>query len=369
MRSFYEPTDEHLAKLSGPWCCSYSGGKDSTSLVTWIEWLRRSGQIDVARPQLVQSDTTVEYPILQSISRDMTQVLTACGWECALVEPLLSEKLYNRILGIGNTPIHAGIRSMRWCTRSTKIDPMDRWRAVHSSGLTMTGLRLGESTMRDGKIKKRGCAAGGECGIPEASERTYSPILRWSTCHVIDWLNGHVRRDIQSVLADVFAISKKLVEVYDVEVDRDVFEWSDPIVTAARFGCIGCPAIQAERHAPRSSIERHGTESPLNELYDVWFEARRRANRIVRRRANRIVRRRAGGNEGYGPIKMEVRKVLFARVMDIQRRAGIVLITPDDEAFIRQCWVDKVYPRGWSEADEATEPPSETPLFVVATAG
>ncbi len=49
--------------------------------------------------------------------------------------------------------------------------------------------------------------------------------------------------------------------------------------------------------------------------------------------------------------------------MDIQRRAGVVLITPDDEAFIRSCWERKVYPKGWNELDELTAPPSESPLF------
>jgi hypothetical protein len=63
-----------------------------------------------------------------------------------------------------------------------------------------------------------------------------------------------------------------------------------------------------------------------------------------------------------GPIRMEARKRLFARVMDIQRRAGVVLVTPEDEAFIRDCWARRVYPRGWSEADEAGEPPAG-PLF------
>lgn len=61
--------------------------------------------------------------------------------------------------------------------------------------------------------------------------------------------------------------------------------------------------------------------------------------------------------------KMAVRKQLFERVMDIQRRAGVVLVTPEDESFIKQCWANNVYPRGWGPEDELTEAPSETPLF------
>jgi hypothetical protein len=52
LKNFYDPTPEHLAKLSGPWCASFSGGKDSTSLVTWVEWLRRAGWITADRRSL-----------------------------------------------------------------------------------------------------------------------------------------------------------------------------------------------------------------------------------------------------------------------------------------------------------------------------
>lgn len=357
---FYSPTPEHLAKLSGPWCACYSGGKDSTSLVTWVEWLRRSGQISVARPQLVQSDTTVEDAALQATSRDLMAVLRASGWECAVVEPRVEEKLYCRILGIGVPPIHPGIRRMRWCTRSTKIDPMERWRKEHSSGLTLTGLRLGESKMRDGKIKNRGCAAGGECGIPDPSERIYSPLLHWRTCHVLDWLNGWVTKEVTGLIPDTLAVTRKLLEIYAVELDGNVFAWEEPKVKMARFGCIGCPAIQSERHAPASAVKRYGKDSPLNELYDVWFEARRRANRCYRPGKPSGGRSQLGG---YGPIRMAARKRLFERVMDIQRRAGVTLVTPEDEAFIRRCWAEKRYPRGWSEADEAMQPPTDEPLF------
>jgi 3'-phosphoadenosine 5'-phosphosulfate sulfotransferase (PAPS reductase)/FAD synthetase len=352
-REYYEPTADHLDKLAGDWCASYSGGKDSTALVTWVEWLRRSGQIQKARPQLVRCDTDVEDTSLSGIAEDLSDILRKSGWECAVVQPRLKEKLYNRILGIGNTPVHPGGRTMRWCTRATKIDPMDRWRAEHSSGLVLTGLRYGESTMRDGKLKKIGCAAGGECGIPEASAATYSPIINWRTCFVIDWLNGHVPREIADIMHDVFAVTNRLVDIYDVSFGQDGFEdWAEPEISVARFGCIGCPAISADRMAPRSTVKRNGHDSPLNEIYDVWFEARRRDNRLVK-----------PGRDGRGPIRMSVRKVLFDRIMDIQRRAGVVLITPEDEAFIRQCWADKVYPRGWSYEDEVNEPPCDTPLF------
>lgn len=352
-KRFYHPTPEQLDKLSGPWCASYSGGKDSTSLVTWIEWLRRERLLHVYKPQLVQSDTKVEDPVLQAISQDMMTVLRVSGWECVVVEPRINEKLYNRILGIGVSPIHPGVRKMRWCTRATKIDPMDRWRKENSKGVTLTGLRLGESVMRDGKIKRKGCDAGGECGMPEASERTYSPLLHWTTCQVIDWLNGWV--EIEG-MEDILLITRRLVDIYAVKVHHNNLDFHEPEVSAGRFGCIGCPAISAHREPPVSVQMRNGTSSPLNELYDVWYESRLRRNRCFRPKE---MKRKNARRDGYGPIRLHVRKQLFRRVMDIQKRAGVVLVTPEDEKFIKSCWRKKVYPRGWSAADELTPPPPE----------
>ncbi len=359
MRSFYDPTDEHLTKLAQPWCASFSGGKDSTSLVTWVEWLRRSGRLAVERPQLVRSDTGVEEANLVGVAEELTALLVRSGWDCGLVLPAIHERLYNRILGIGNSPIHPGITRMRWCTRSTKIDPMNRWRRVNGNGLSLTGLRLGESAMRDGKIKRAACSAGGECGIPDPGEGKYSPILHWKTCEVIDWLNGRVGRAVTSLMADVFAVTAKLVGIYGIEEAVSLFD-ERQVISSARFGCIGCPAIGSEAAAPRVVLKRNGSENPLNELYDVWFEARRGVNRCFRPVGAKRSNAKVGG---YGPIRMEARKRLFERVMDIQRRAGVVLVTPEDEAFIRDCWARKLYPRGWSEADESVVAPIDEPLF------
>lgn len=354
MKSFYEPTAEHLEKLSGPWCASYSGGKDSTSLVTWIEWLRRVGWITVERPRLVRSDTGIEEIGLDAAAREITGLLEWSGWECMLVSPEIHERLYNRILGVGVPPIHPGIATMRWCTRSTKIDPMERGRP--SGLLTLTGRREGESATRDKKMR-RGCAAGGECGIPDPGENTYEPIKHWRECHVWDWLGGVVGKPVSSLMGDVFDATRRLADIYGVQECLTLFEERE-VLSAARFGCVGCPAIGAEASAPRSVRRRYGAGSPLLELYDVWFEARRPENRLVKVHKD--------GRVAMGPIRLGVRRRLFERVKDIERRAGVTLIAPEDERFIRQCWEDKVYPRYSSADDEETEQP-EGPLFAVET--
>jgi DNA sulfur modification protein DndC len=301
---------------------------------------------------MVRSDTGVEEGNLVEVAEELTVLLTAHGWTCKTVRPEVHERLYPQILGRGLPPIHPGVRRMRWCTRSTKIDPMDRHKEDIGGGrLSITGLRLGESAMRDGKLKKSSCAAGGECGIPEPGEGRYSPILNWKTCQVIDWLNGRVGKEVWPLMRDVFEVTTKLVDVYGIEEGATLFEERE-IISTARFGCIGCPAIGAEAFAPKSVVRRNGASSPLNELYDVWHEARLPKNRLVVHRK---------GKACMGPVTLETRKRLYSRVMDIQARAGVVLVTPEDEAFIKACWEAEVYPKGSSVADEATVFPM--PLF------
>lgn len=234
MKLFYEPTVEHLDRLGDNWCCSFSGGKDSTALVTWVEWLRRSGWITVDSPKLVRSDTGVEEPPLTALADNLARLLERHGWECAVVRPEARERLYPQILGRGLPPIHPGVRRMRWCTRSTKIDPMERWKAGAGVRLWITGLRLGESAMRDGKIMKSPCAAGGECGIPDPGEGRYSPILDWKTCQVVDWLSGHVRKAVREKMDDVFALTRQLVDLYGFQSATDLFG-EQQLTNAARF--------------------------------------------------------------------------------------------------------------------------------------
>ena len=340
------PSREMLATLNGrEWCCSFSGGKDSTTLVTWLEWLRRVGMVQShVTPRLVQSDTEVEYPFLGDISSRVTAALVASGWECEKVRPRIHEKLYNRIFGIGNVPVHPGNKKrMRWCTRSTKIDPMlRRNRRIGPNVLQLSGVRFGESVSRDAKLRVAGCSAGGECGLPDVSERVQGPIIDWKLCKVIEWLNGEMEQTIRDMIPDLLPLMRDLVNVYEVTRKEEYGFWEmPPKITAARFGCIGCPAISNEKITKSREGKRHPEWAGIRRIYGIWDQCYRRMNRCVRT---------VNGKDGYGPLRMEARKRLFAEFLEIQRDIGIVLVTPEDIAFIHKCWADKRYPRGWSEA-------------------
>jgi DNA sulfur modification protein DndC len=52
---------------------------------------------------------------------------------------------------------------------------------------------------------------------------------------------------------------------------------------------------------------------------------------------------------------MPARAYGLERVLDIQRRASVDLINPEEEARIREMWDLNLWPRKWSEADIAAD--------------
>ncbi len=346
-KNFYTPSKEALETLNTrDWLCSYSGGKDSTSLVTWIEWLRRSGQVKTKTPRLVHSNTEVELPFLDETANILMEHLSKFGWKCERVRPLIDDKLYNAIFGKGLSPVHPAFKRMRWCTNSTKIKPMDAYAKTLEDGIVrLTGIRFGESTNRDEKLAKSSCQVGGECGLPmpdESDNGPYAPIVNWKTCQVIDWLSGLVGKEVTSHMKDIFEITKELMDVYYNKPVRPSFGFIPITVKQVRFGCIACPALNKDK-ALNSQLKRHPRWEELTRIYGIWRELRRPINRLRKEKKGRMV---------IGPIKMEVRKKWFPELLKIQKKAGITLVNDKDIEFIYQCWENDVYPKGWSKEDE-----------------
>lgn len=349
------PSKETLAVLNaGGWDASYSGGKDSTAAVKLIEALRRVEMVRIDKPSLSMSNTGVEWPFLEKTSTGLMEALQASGWTCVVVRPAVHQKLYNQIFGRGLPPIHPGIKRLRWCTRSTKKDPIDEHLDKVRTPLRISGVRWGESDMRDGKLSAGGCAVGGECGLPEPGENVYSPIITWKTCKVVEWLSGDYDPELQSLMADLLIFTRRLVDVYEFKRDVPNLMGEVPAMKSAlRFGCMGCPAIQRDKVLKTKQAKSNPMLMHLNRLYGIWEQLWRPSNRLIGWR---------NGKQVKGPIRMAARKRYFDELLSIQNDSGVELVNAEDVKFIRSCWRKKVYPRGWSETDESVSEPA-TGLF------
>src|SRR5271169_347918 len=167
------------------WQIGYSGGKDSTALVTLIAYLIVSGQIPRPKRIVIEyADTGMELPPLRRSALQILKQLESYGFETEVVRPELDDRFFVYMFGRGVPPPNNG--RMRWCTRILKSKPIAvAMKGVAGKTLLITGVREGESAARDEKIVAACNKDSGECGqgylhVKTASEikaASFGPIL------------------------------------------------------------------------------------------------------------------------------------------------------------------------------------------------
>lgn len=389
---------------------SFSGGKDSTTTLTFVVWAILQGTITVEGETFVirapktltalRADTRVELPPLWACSDDILEELDAKRAElqargtalhietvCAPVE----DRILVYMLGLGVPPPS---NTMRWCTDAVKIEPMERAlerRAValglgvmvpnprkvgprevyraHGERklLVITGVRRGESDQRDERIAVACSKENAECGhgilqrdLDKSVADTLAPIDAWRICHVWEWL------DLWAPKPDYgdWPGTRFLAQAYG---GRDGDEAAE---IAARTGCIECPLAKEDRALKAVlKLEKYRYLAPLRELRALYEWLR---SPLVRLRKKGGETRKDGtlaeNQNRMGPATIEARREALARVLDIQRRVNegaaacggkpICLLDAEEIACIERMHAEGRYPQKWSDAD-----PRATELF------
>lgn len=180
------------------WSIAYSGGKDSSATAAFVAWAVRSGQVSAPEHLVVlYADTRQELPPLHSTAMKMLDALRRDGFDARVVLPAMDKRFYVYMFGRGVPPPS---NTFRWCTPGIKVAPMmDELQAVYEQYghkiLSITGVRMGESAVRDQRIVASCSRDSGECGqgwfqvsTGEAIADTLAPLLHWRVCNVYDWL-------------------------------------------------------------------------------------------------------------------------------------------------------------------------------------
>jgi DNA sulfur modification protein DndC len=213
----------------------------------------------------------------------------------------------------------------------------------------MTGVRLGESAIRDRRIALS-CSRDGECGQgmfhdsnpnnegemtagwfqPSPSNAvadTLAPLVHWRLCHVYDWL--YFEQDRHG---------------YDVSGIAVVYGDGD-----VRTGCIGCNLVNDD--VPLKRLIRLPEWShlvPVLELKQLFNDLTKAKWRKRKRKPEiRKDGKYSQNVQRLGPLTMEARAYGLERVLDIQARAKIDLINTEEEARIKQLWQLNTWPDGW----------------------
>ena len=220
------------------WCIAWSGGKDSTTLLTLVVHLMCAGKIPVPKNlKVFYADTRLELPPLWIAAQQIMEDLKDRTIECTVVMAPLEKRFLTYILGRGVPPPNN--MTFRWCTRQIKVDPMkaalaETFKNTGEKVLMLTGVRQGESAIRDARITMSCSKDGAECGqgwyqqtMPENYCDTLAPILHWRVCHVWEWLKHW------APLPEYGDWSTAMI--------ADAYGGDEAEEINARTGCMGCP--------------------------------------------------------------------------------------------------------------------------------
>lgn len=328
------------------WAIAFSGGKDSATVVSLVCWLISTGRVKAPKSLTVlMSDTRMELPPLFSTAMQIMAEVRQLGHAAELVWPAMDDRFFVYMFGRGVPPPS---NTFRWCTAQLKIEPMvealKRLRdATGQKFLMLTGVRLGESAARDARIAVSCGKNNSECGqgwfqesTPEAVADTLAPILHWRLCQVWDWLTGLVPQGYEHGFSTTL-----IAAVYGQDEDLE---------THARTGCVGCN-LASRDVALESIISRPQWQqyAPLMELRPLYAELKLPSNRL---RKDGSETRKDGSLVSnpcrMGPLTFEARRMGLARVLGIQRRAGVDLINEEEECRIHELIEAETWPRGWA---------------------
>lgn len=345
------------------WAIAFSGGKDSSATVSAVVHLIETGRVAAPKSLTVlMSDTRMELPPLFSTAMTILAELRARGVKTQVVTPTMEDRFFVYMLGRGVPPPS---NTFRWCTAQLKIEPMvAALQALRDAAgkkfLMLTGVRLGESAVRDGRIALSCGKNNSECGqgwfqtaTPDAVADTLAPLLHWRLCHVWDWLTGLVPEGLEHGFS-----TKLIAAVYGQDEDLE---------THARTGCVGCN-LASRDFALEQIIKRPqwAQYSPLLELRPLYAELKKPSNRL---RKDGSETRKDGSLVAnpcrMGPLTFDARRWALGRVKDIQSRAGVDLINAEEEAKIIELIDAQTWPRGW----DGSEPLASTPFENVAPDG
>lgn len=361
----YGPAHEH-------WGIAWSGGKDSSATLTLIAHLLDTGRL--ARPKsltVFYADTRQELPPLAIAAERIMRQLDERGIRCEVVRAPLDKRFLVYILGRGVPPPNNN--TLRWCTRQIKVDPMTEALAaridqIGGSILMITGVRQGESAMRDNRIAMSCGKDGAECGqgwyqqvLPQAKGirgriATLAPLLHWRVCNVWDWLRIYAPMPAYGGWA-----TASIADAYGGDEATEI---------NARTGCAGCPL--AAKDLALDTIVANPDWSylaPLKGLKPLYRELREPRHRLRKAGVERLKDGSIAANpQRMGPLTFEARLMGLERVLSIQaecnggarlrNRPVIDILNREEEARIRELIAAETWPQGW----DGDEPVADTPM-------
>ena len=351
---FYDEVRQIYLADERPWVIGYSGGKDSTATaqLVWLALSQLSPEERQKPVYIISSDTFVETPVIvDHIDSNLDAMNHAAKeqgmpFEAHKVVPEVKDTFWVNLLGKGYP---APSSRFRWCTERMKIKPADKFilaRVAEFGEVVMVlGARQGESNTRDQVLKSheiKGSRLRRHSSLPNAF--VYAPIEEFTTNDVWTY--------IIQVKSPWGIDNSRLIGMYKDAASGEcplVVDTSTPSCGNSRFGCWVCTVV--EKDSSMEAMVDSGEEwmEPLldfrNELASHRDPAIKRKLREYKRRNGRITRNKQTGDVVPGPYKLQIRKELLRKLLDVQEQvrdngpdANTELILPEELREIRRIW-------------------------------
>ena len=349
-----EKLKEQYFSDNRPWVVTYSGGKDSTTVlhlvITMIQELHKEGK-DTKHVYIVSSDTTVEMPIIENYTNTRLNQITEYALNsglklsCHKLEPKIEESFWTLMLGKGYP---APTSSFRWCTERMKINPATEFLKglvnKHQSILMLLGVRTDESIARANSIESRVLNHRG-LSVHDAIPNAYvlSPIKYWTNEEVWTYLGQN---------PFPWGDHSYMMSLYDkgsAEGDCNIaLNPESPSCGKTRFGCWVCTVVEKDRSM--EGMLKNGEEW----MQPLWSYREKLYN--YRNDPEKRDTRRRDGSKGAGPFLMDTRKELLEELFKAEKEVNknyhsmkinakdynpnekIVLIKNDEIELIQQNW-------------------------------
>ena len=334
-----------------PWIIGFSGGKDSTVLLTLV-WLalrkikeEKIVPFQLRRPiYVVCNDTMVENPIISSYVDDVLSQIEKKAREEDLpifvrkTIPKLEDSFWVNVIGKGYPVPNT---AFRWCTDKMKIKPTARFitEQVDECGeaIILIGTRKAESATRARSIKKH------EIHGQRLTHHTilhntyvYAPIKElmleevWYIINAVPCPWGFDNKILFNIYMDASAD--------DYECPTVVTDKSHGSCGQSRFGCWVCTVVKDDKSM--RSLIKNGREW-MQPLYDFRIELDAERNIIENRMPFRRDGRRAVND--MGPYIFSYRAKILRRLLEVQhelqqRDPKIKLISDQELIAIQVNW-------------------------------
>jgi len=313
VNSTKETMKKEFLKDSRPWVVTFSGGKDSTTLLQLtIEMLLELPKEKRKKVFIVASDTLVEMPIITDYFYNKIDQIkkfiekASLDIEIKILKPEIKESFWTLLLGKGYP---APSTSFRWCTERLKIRPATKYLTSlankYKSIVMLLGVRKAESNTRKKSIEKRELNFRGfskHDTIPNAY--VFSPIKEWSNEDVWNFLSKNEAP--WGSHKDILNLYKKGSGEADCNIALNP---DSPSCGKTRFGCWVCTVVSKDK-SMENMLEIEGWMRPLNEFRNLILEYKNNPDKRNKRRRS--------GEKGLGPYTLETRRELFERLLKIE---------------------------------------------------